>query len=185
MAKRSFGKGSIADLVREAEETQKAQEDLAIANASASEQLPEQEAEQEAGKEAENSEQGQKQEDVENNSTPTLISTPTPTQEQDGKTKKPVDVAPVKTVDKSVYFSAENILSKDHKYKNARQQVNISEDFYCFLKAVSKQYDITIAQMINNMLRPYFADKSLKKDVKLLAQKKYRELISRVDDLDQ
>jgi hypothetical protein len=180
MAKRSFGKGSIADLVREAEETQKAQEDLAIANASASEQ------EAEDVKEAEVSEQGQ--ECIENNSAPPTLTvitpTSTPPQEQGGKTKPPAEAAPVEAVDKSVFFSAENILSKEHKYKNARQQVNISEDFYCFLKAVSKQSDITIAQIINNMLRPYFVDKELRKEIKSLAQKKFKEAVNRMDDVD-
>ncbi|MDR1226914.1 MAG: hypothetical protein LBK47_08475 [Prevotellaceae bacterium] len=161
MAKK-FGGGSIADFVRVAKEEEKIRKEMAVVNAPAiSDQLSEDPAEA----------------TEHNGSADAGSSAPQ-------QAAAAIDVAPGKTVGRSELFSAATILSKEHKYKNTAQQVNISEEFYVFLRAVSKQHDITVAQMVNNMLRPYLTDKGLKKEIKSLAQKKFREAINSIDELD-
>ncbi|MDR3180176.1 MAG: hypothetical protein LBT70_04760 [Holosporaceae bacterium] len=176
MAKKSFGNGSVADFIRAAEEEERSQKEMAIANASAvSEQHSESTAEAveaersvEAGSSAPQQAAGKSSEN-------------SPVQEQTAATTA---VAPAELVGRNELFTAATVLSKEHKYKNTAQQVNIAEDFYVFLRAVSKQYDITVAQMVNNMVRPYLTDKGLRKEIKSLAQKKFRDAINSIDELD-
>jgi hypothetical protein len=165
MAKKTFGRGSIADLVREAEETQKKQEEQAAAIASTSE-LQAQER---------NPVEGAKSSPMEE-----LAEKPSENAGHvDAERPEQPDGAAGHTS-----FSASEILSKEHVYKNTTRQVNISEDFYIFLRVISRQCDISVAQMVNNMLRPYLTDKLLKKEIKSLARKSFNEAISKVDEIE-
>lgn len=191
MAKKSFGRGSIADLVREAEEMQKEQEEQAAAIAStgstpdvsellqAQKSNPAQDAKVSVGVES-SPDAPELLQAQENNPVEESAVMPTESAERidNGQPEQPDDIA-VHT-----HLSASDLLSKEHAYKNTTRQVNISEDFYVFLRAISKQCDISIAQIVNNMLRPYLTDKSLKKEIKSLARKRFNEAISKVDEIE-
>jgi hypothetical protein len=77
--------------------------------------------------------------------------------------------------------SASKLLSNDSSYHNAKRQVTIANNYYTFLRVISNLCGVSISQMINNMLQPYFDNKALMKEMKSLATEKYRENINVID----
>jgi hypothetical protein len=200
MAKKTFGKGSVADLIRAAEEAQEAQKkqssehpvERALSGGSiadlvrAEKILKSQEDLGAANDEAGRSElqqaaalEPQQAVDKSGDSKPALGQD---AHSEDTQAPELANAAPGR-VGTGDFFSAERILGKEHKYKNASRQVTIAEEFYNFLRVLSSQYDITVAQMINNMLRPYFTEERFKKEMKLLVQKKVKESVRKIDEL--
>ncbi|MDR3188573.1 MAG: hypothetical protein LBT94_05245 [Prevotellaceae bacterium] len=183
---RRLSKGSIADLVRVNEQlkAREAQEDLGNSELQTKMQGQNLETPQASDKSGENDPvQGQHAEETEAANMVQTDGTEAANAIQADGTEA-ANAIQGAAVDKSAFFSFENVLSKEHKYKNVSSRINIAEDFYNFLQVISTQYNISITQVVNNMLRPYFADKNFKKEIVLSVQKKLRETINRMNALD-
>jgi hypothetical protein len=75
----------------------------------------------------------------------------------------------------------EKILNREVKYKNSKQLVNIDAKYRDFIVLLSALCEIDISQIVNNMLRVCFDDAHLIQELKKVAAKKYKARLSEIN----
>jgi hypothetical protein len=176
MAKKTFGRGSIHDLVLASEKEKKEKENSALnavtADSSASD-VPE--VLSPLASETPEAPEAFSTPEVPNNANNVTIAPAIP---PEGSTAQAPQINTAEKAAEATKIglsaSANEVLNVDNIYQNSKRQINIAENYYTFLKAVSNVCGVNISQMVNNMLHPYFEDKALMKEIKRLADKMYK-----------
>jgi hypothetical protein len=184
MANKRFSGGSIADAIKNAENTHAAlaaanleqplQDGVSTEQASQNDtfapQLPDGRSEQ---KDKE-SDVSAEQKSTENTST---LQVPDKRFKQEGKEDVSVHSVQPGVQDGAGFEKAsiEQIFSKEVKYKNSRAPVVICEKYREFISLLSELSKCEISQIINNVLSLYFEDEKITKQLSTFAQNKYKE----------
>jgi hypothetical protein len=76
----------------------------------------------------------------------------------------------------------DGIFSVKNTYKNAKKQVSIAENYRDWVGLLAELYKMDMSQIINNMLRPYFTDETIMKQLKTLGKRKQRERMKMLEE---
>jgi hypothetical protein len=78
--------------------------------------------------------------------------------------------------------SMDGIFSVENTYKNAKKQVCIAEGYRDFIGLFAELFKMDMSQIVNNMLRPYFTDEAILKQLKVLGKKKQKERMKMLEE---
>jgi hypothetical protein len=114
---------------------------------------------------------------------PTIVQ-PSAAAQQQGQAAIPTAIVGSDADKIAIEISVSDVLDEKQRYSNSKKAIWIADEYRTFIETLAKMSDMDMTQIINNMLRPYFASADFRKNLKTsVVQKEAQKQAERLQAL--